>query len=120
MIMFCIYGLPVLGLLVLALEILVWLSNCRHKRPVSIPIKAWSVIAGMFLAAAGFFIRYPVGHTYKVYGFPFSVRVFELVPPGWVDYAAGNDFPAVAILLNALVLGLLPQFWLRKRLGKAA
>jgi hypothetical protein len=111
------YGFPLLGLATLVLGIMAWLKNSRNRAADTVAIKAWSVFAGMLLAAGGFFLRFPLGQTHKVYGFPFPVSVFERAPQGWVEYLTLGEFATLAIVLNAIVFGLLPQFWLRKRLA---
>jgi hypothetical protein len=114
----CIYGFPLLGFMTLGFEIFVWFKNCRHRKAATVPIKAWSIVIGLLLAGAGLFIQFPIGPAHKMYGFPFPVGVFELTQQGWQDYLPGRSFPTAAILLNALVFGLLPQFWLRRRLAE--
>jgi hypothetical protein len=77
------------------------------------------MLIGLALAAVAFFIHYPLGHSYKVYGFPFVIAVFERTQHGWIDYVYGVGYSIIMIILNALVVGLLPQFWLRKRFSDA-
>jgi hypothetical protein len=118
MLQLCLRGFPALGIVVLVIEIALWLKNHKRGNPEGGVLRIYANLFGAVLAVASLFIRYPLGHHYMIHGFPIPLVVFERTQRIWTDYVSSGNQIIFGIIINGLALGLIPQFWLWRRLRK--